>query len=57
LPVQLRSADGRRVQVAIVPDAFIAIKFNARNYGVYFVEVNRATMSTDRWQEKIQVYR
>ncbi len=57
LPLQLRSADGRRVQVAIVPDAFIAIKFDARNYGVYFVEVDRATMSTGRWQEKIQVYR
>jgi hypothetical protein len=57
LPAILRSADGRRVPVAIVPDAFIAIKFDAKNYGVYFVEVDRATMSTGRWQEKIQVYR
>ena len=57
LPAMLRSADGRRVPVAIVPDAYIAIKFDARNYGVYFLEVDRATMSTGRWQEKIQVYR
>jgi hypothetical protein len=57
LPAILRAADGRRVPVAIVPDAFIAIKFDARNYGVFFVEVDRATMSTGRWQEKVKVYR
>jgi DNA-binding PadR family transcriptional regulator len=57
LPVQLRAKDGRRVQVAIVPDAYVAIKFDARNYGIFFVEVDRATMSTGRWQEKVQVYR
>ena len=57
LPVSFRDKDGRRVEAAIVPDAFLAIKFDAHNYGVFFVEVDRATMSTGRWQEKIQVYR
>jgi hypothetical protein len=54
LPVLLRSADGWRVQVAIVPDAFIAIKFDARNYGIFFVELDRTTLSIGRRHEMIQ---
>jgi hypothetical protein len=50
------SADDE-AQIASVPDVCIAIRFDARNYGVYFVEIDRTTMSTSRWQEKIPVYR
>lgn len=57
LPVVLKNKDGRRREVAIVPDAYIAVKFDARNYGVYFVEVDRSTMGSSRWAEKIEVYR
>lgn len=57
LPVLLKGSDGRRREVAIVPDAFLGIKFDSRNYGVFFIEVDRATMGTSRWTEKIEVYR
>lgn len=57
LPVMLKDRDGKRKQVAIVPDAFIAVKFDAKNYGVFFVEVDRATVGSSRWTEKVAVYR
>lgn len=57
LPVMLKDKDGRRREVVIVPDAYIAVKFDAHHYGVYFTEVDRATMGTGRWTEKIEVYR
>lgn len=57
LPVMLKDRDGRRKRVAIVPDAFIAVKFDAKNYGVFFVEVDRATVGSSRWTEKVTVYR
>ncbi|MFA5010206.1 MAG: replication-relaxation family protein [Patescibacteria group bacterium] len=57
LPVLLRDKDGKRREVANVPDAYLAVVFDSHNYGVFFVEVDRATMGSSRWAEKIEVYR
>ena len=56
LAVTLKDENGRRYEAAIVPDAVIGIKFRKGEFGLFFVEVDRATMSTERWQAKMQVY-
>jgi hypothetical protein len=57
LAVTMRDADGRRRQASVVPDAILPIIFKGRNYGLFFIEVDRATMTTKRWQDKVAVYR
>jgi DNA-binding PadR family transcriptional regulator len=57
ITVELRNEDGKRYNSAVVPDMVLAIMFSGRRYALFFVEVDRGTMTTRRWQEKIEVYR
>lgn len=57
LTVQVKDIDGHRRNVSVIPDAILVIQPPKGEHGVYFIEVDRATMSTSRWQEKVVVYR
>ncbi len=56
LAITLKDADGRRFEAAIVPDAVVGMKYKSGEFGLFFVEVDRATMTTERWQDKVRVY-
>ncbi len=56
ISVQMRDDNGRRFEASVIPDSIFAIVFN-RGYLLFFVEIDRSTMTTIRWQEKINVYR
>jgi hypothetical protein len=55
IAVTVKDADGRRHEQAVVPDAVVGIKFKGGEFGLFFVEVDRATMSAERWQDKVRV--
>jgi hypothetical protein len=58
ISVMLRNRDGARYTSAIVPDALVYLIFpRKKQIGVLFIEVDRATMSVNRWQGKTVVYR
>jgi len=57
ISVTMRNMDGARYEAAGVPDAVIGVKFMNGEFGLFFVEVDRATMTTKRWQDKMRVYR
>jgi hypothetical protein len=57
LTVQVRDVDGRRRDISAIPDAVLVVQPVAGPAGVFFIEVDRGTMSTARWQEKVMVYR
>ena len=57
LTVQLRDADGHRSNASVIPDAILVIQPTSGDTGTFFIEVDRATMTTGRWQEKVVVYR
>nr|MDQ3022809.1 replication-relaxation family protein [bacterium] len=57
LTVQVRDLDGHRSNASVIPDAILVIQPPQGEHGVYFMEIDRATMSTGRWQEKVVVYR
>jgi len=56
IAVILKDDAGKRFEAAIVPDAVVGVKFKSGEFGLFFVEVDRATMTTKRWQDKIRVY-
>jgi len=56
IAVILKNKDGARFESAIIPDAIVALKFINGEIGLFFVEVDRATMTTKRWQDKVIVY-
>jgi len=57
ISVAMRDADGRRVKASVVPDAIMPVEFARGKRGMFLLEIDRATMTTKRWQEKIVVYR
>lgn len=57
LTVTIRTDAGRRREASDVPDAILPVIFQDGSYGLFFIEVDRATMTTRRWQDKIVVYR
>jgi hypothetical protein len=57
LTVQVRDLDGHRSNASVIPDAILVLQPPQGDAGVFFIEVDRATMSIGRWQEKIVVYR
>jgi hypothetical protein len=57
LSVTMRTERGHRRDVSVVPDAIMPVIFKGRKYEVFFIEIDRATMTTKKWQEKIVVYR
>jgi DNA-binding PadR family transcriptional regulator len=57
LTVYLPDQNGRRQPVTVIPDAIIVLLPNQGDIGVCFVEVDRGTMSTGRWLDKVKVYR
>lgn len=57
LTVQVRDADGHRSNASVIPDAILVIQPTNGDTGTFFIEVDRATMTTGRWQEKVVVYR
>jgi hypothetical protein len=51
ISVMLRNRDGARYTSAIVPDALVYLMFpRSKKIGILFIEVDRATMSVNRWQ-------
>jgi len=56
LTVTLKDNQGARHGASVIPDAVVGIKFNRGEFGLFFIEVDRATMSATRWQDKIVVY-
>lgn len=56
LTVTLKDNQGARYESSVIPDAVVGIKFRGGEFGLFFVEVDRATMSATRWQDKIVVY-
>ena len=56
IAVMLKDENGRRYEAAIVPDAVVGMKYKSGEFGLFFIEVDRATMTTERWQDKIKVY-
>lgn len=57
MTVTLRSEDGRRSEASVVPDAMLAVIFKGGEYALFAIELDRATMTRQRWAEKIAVYR
>ena len=57
LTVTLIDQDGHRYNSSVVPDAVVGILFPNKEIGMFFVEVDRATMTVARWQTKTIVYR
>jgi hypothetical protein len=57
LTVTLIDQNGSRYNSSVVPDAVVAILFPNKEIGMFFVEVDRATMTVNRWQTKTVVYR
>lgn len=57
LTVQLRDADRHRYNASVIPDAILVIQPSKGETVAFFIEVDRATMTTGRWQEKVVVYR
>jgi len=57
LTVTLVDQYGSRYNSSVVPDAVVAILFPNREIGMFFIEVDRATMTVNRWQSKTVVYR
>jgi hypothetical protein len=45
------------VKLSVVPDAIMPVVFRHGKYGLFFIEIDRATMTTARWQQKVEVYR
>jgi hypothetical protein len=48
--------DGARYKSSVIPDAVVGILFPNRELGLFFVEVDRATMTINRWESKVAVY-
>ena len=57
LKVQLMNKTGHREDVSVIPDAIVLLQPQDGQHGVFFVEVDRGTMTTGRWVEKVEVYR
>jgi hypothetical protein len=57
LTVTLVDQNGSRYNSSVVPDAVVAILFPNKEIGMFFIEVDRATMTVNRWQTKTVVYR
>jgi hypothetical protein len=53
----LRDEHGRRYDASVVPDAMLAVIFKGGEYALFAIELDRATMTRQRWAEKIEVYR
>jgi len=56
LSVMFLNQDGARYRSSVIPDAVIGLKFRGGEIGLFFVEVDRATMTINRWQDKVNVY-
>ncbi len=56
LTVTLKDNQGARYESSVIPDAVIGVKFRSGEFGLFFVEVDRATMTVSRWQDKVVVY-
>ncbi len=48
---------GRRYEQAVVPDVILRVIFAGEKPALFFAEVDRGTMTTRRWQDKVTVYR
>lgn len=57
ISVNLRDEHGRRFKASVVPDAIMPVEFRSGQRGMFLLEIDRATMTTKRWQEKVVVYR
>ena len=57
LTVQVMDKRGHRQDVSVIPDAIVLLQPAESQHGVFFVEVDRGTMSTKQWTEKVAVYR
>lgn len=56
LTVTFLDKNGARYNSSVIPDAVVGIKFRGGEFGLFFVEVDRATMTINRWQDKVAVY-
>jgi hypothetical protein len=56
LTVTLVDQNGSRYHSSVIPDAVVGIRFRGGEFGLFFIEIDRATMTTRRWQEKVVVY-
>jgi len=57
ISVQLQDNVGKRTRAAVVPDAILRIVFPRNQQSLFFLEVDRGTMTKRRWQEKMAVYK
>lgn len=57
IKVEFRDNRGHRRERSVVPDVILPVIFKRKKYEVFFIEIDRATMTTKKWQEKIVVYR
>jgi hypothetical protein len=56
LSVTFLNRDGARYIASVIPDAVVGIIFPNNEIGMFFVEVDRATMTINRWESKVAVY-
>ena len=56
ISVTFLDRDGARYKASVIPDAVVGIVFPNREFGLFFVEVDRATMTINRWESKVAVY-
>lgn len=57
LSVATRDAAGHRMESFVVPDAILVVQSPAGETGTFFLEIDRGTLTTGRWQEKVLAYR
>jgi len=56
ITVTFLNRDGARYKSSVIPDAVVGIVFPSGEFGLFFVEVDRATMTINRWESKVAVY-
>ena len=53
--VYITTAGGRSRQVAVIPDGYLVLNLGYRR-AHFFLEIDRGTVSSRRWRERIQAY-
>ena len=56
LSAVFRDEDGRRYRKSIVPDLVVELRSGRSRKHLFFLEVDRSTMTTHRFGEKVEVY-
>ncbi|MDQ3023724.1 MAG: replication-relaxation family protein [bacterium] len=57
LKVMFRDKDGKRYFESAIPDAIVGVEFTQGGYQLFIVEIDRGTMTSNRWRQKIAIYR